>query len=163
MNLTITNQMNEKQTQLHPIPAVRAIIENSHGQILLLRRANTKSGHGGWCLPGGKIDYGQTIEEALAAEIQEELSMQLVGAKFFFYQNSLPTEPGEMHYINFYFHCSIEGDFRLNDESSDFAWIGLSDLQNYDIVFKNDEAIHRHFAERTLTLLSLPEKEDNHA
>lgn len=140
--------MNEKKAQLHPIPAVRAIIENSNGQILILRRANTKFGEGGWCLPGGKIDYGQTIEEAVELEILEELSMQLVSARFFFYQNSLPPELGGLHYINFYFLCIINGDLRLNDESSDFAWIGPSDLQKYEIVFKNEEAILRHFADR---------------
>jgi mutator protein MutT len=141
--------MNKKQPQIHPIPAVRALIENSLGQILVLRRTNSTFGQGGWCLPGGKIDVGQTIEEALAAELREELSVRLVSARFFFFQDSLPPGPGGLHFINFYFHCDIEGQPRLNNESSEFAWIGLSDLQNYNIVFKNDGAIRRHFTDRT--------------
>ena len=141
--------MNDPKIQLHPIPVVRAIIENSQGQVLILKRANTTSGQGQWCLPGGKIDYGHTIEETVAAEIREELSMQLISARFFFYQNSLPFEPGGMHCINFYFHCNVEGDPKLNDESSELAWIGPADLPEYNIAFKNDVAIRRHFADRS--------------
>jgi 8-oxo-dGTP pyrophosphatase MutT (NUDIX family) len=141
--------MSQRQPQLYPFPAVRALIGNPLDQILVLRRTNSTFGQGGWCLPGGKIDVGQTIEEALAAELQEELSVQLVSARFFFYQDSLPPGPGGLHFINFYFHCDIVGQLRLNNESSEFAWIGPSDLQNYDIVFRNDEAIRRHFIDRS--------------
>jgi len=135
--------MNTKQ--LHPLPAVRTLIENADGKILILRRANTDFGQGDWCLPGGKVDYGQTIEEALSREIMEELSQKLVFAEFFFYQDSLPLVPGEPHFINFYFHCQVTGEMRLNEESSEFAWIGPADTPRYTIVFRNDEAIHRHF------------------
>ena len=55
--------------QSYPVPLVRALIKNSAGQILLLRRALSRYGQEGWCLLGGKIDYGQTVEEALAQEI----------------------------------------------------------------------------------------------
>jgi 8-oxo-dGTP diphosphatase len=131
--------------QLYPIPVVRALIENSASRILLLKRATTEYGQGKWCLPGGKIDYGQTVEAALAKEILEETSLQLLAADFLFFQNSLPLHPGGMHCINFYFHCRVSGDLKLNTESSEYAWIGSAEIPNYNIVFRNDEAIVRHF------------------
>ena len=132
-------------SQLHPIPAVRALVENDAGQLLLLKRANTRFGNNLWCLPGGKVDLGQTVEEALESELAEELSVQLVVATFFFYQNSLPMEPGGLHFINFYFHCRVEGEPKLNKESSDYAWIGPDHMEEYEITFNNDEAVRRHF------------------
>jgi 8-oxo-dGTP pyrophosphatase MutT (NUDIX family) len=131
--------------QLHPLPAVRALIEDADGRILIIRRANTDFGQGDWCLPGGKVDYGQTVEEALRREIMEELSQELVTAGFFFYQDSLPLVPGGPHFINFYFHCQVAGEMQLNEESSEFAWIGSADISRYHIVFRNDEALRRHF------------------
>jgi 8-oxo-dGTP diphosphatase len=139
--------MNGATLQTYPIPVVRALIENSKGQILLLRRAKSQYGQAGWCLPGGKIDYGQTAEEALAKEIFEETSLQLLDAKFFFFQNSLPLHPKDMHCVNLYFLCRVQGTIRLNEESSDYVWIGPAQIGAYDIVFKNDEAIRSHFAD----------------
>lgn len=130
---------------LHPVPVVRALIEDPAGRILILKRADTEYGGGGWCLPGGKIDYGQTIEDALAREVMEETSLELESAEFFFFQDSLPLHPGAMHCINFYFRCRVRGELRLNDESSEYAWIGPADMPAYDIVFRNDEAIRRRF------------------
>jgi 8-oxo-dGTP diphosphatase len=137
--------MIDNPAQLYPIPIVRALIENSEGHVLLLKRADTAYGNGGWCLPGGKIDYGQTVEDALKREIKEETSLRLLSADFFFFQDSLPLQPGEMHCINLYFHCSVSGDLRLNDESSDYVWIGSSEIDSYNVVFRNEEAIKRHF------------------
>lgn len=141
--------MKLNQQSKYSIPVVRAIIQNEHGQILLLKRDNTASGNGSWCLPGGKVDYGQTVEEAVAAEINEELSLDLVDAEFYFFQNSLPTEPGGPHYINFYFHCTVQGDIELNEESSEYSWIAAQDMHKFHIVFRNDEALVRHFNDLT--------------
>jgi len=140
--------MNGNPSQLYPVPAVRALITDAQGRILLLQRSAAGHEPGAWCLPGGKIDYGQTVEAALAGEILEETSLQLLAAEFFFFQDSLSPGPEGMHCLNFYFHCQVSGELRLNAESSDYAWIGPEEIGDYDIVFKNDEAIRRHFESR---------------
>jgi len=45
--------------QPYPVPVVRALIADAAGRVLLLQRAATAYGPGQWCLPGGKVDYGQ--------------------------------------------------------------------------------------------------------
>ncbi len=132
---------------LYPIPVVRAIITDEEGRILILKRQNTVYYPGAWCLPGGKIHYGETGEQALARELQEETSLGCISSKFLFYQDSLPDEPGGMHCINLYFACAVSGDVIVNEESEQFAWIRPSDLQNYDIAFRNDQAILRYWQE----------------
>jgi mutator protein MutT len=124
-----------------PVPVVRLIIPNEEGKVLILRRARTAYGEGAWCLPGGKVDYGELVEQAVSKELQEETALECESARFLFYQDSLPPEPGSMHCINFYFECSVSGDLTMNPESSDWAWIGPADIGQYDITFRNDEAL----------------------
>jgi hypothetical protein len=53
-----------------------------------------------------------------------------------------------MHCINLYFECSVSGDVKLNPESSEWAWITPDELDRYEIVFRNDEALRRYWDER---------------
>lgn len=137
--------MVEDPTLARPVPVVRLIIANAEGKVLILRRARTAYAEGGWCLPGGKVDYSETVEHAVRKELREETALECDRARFLFYQDSLPPEPGSMHCINLYFECSVSGDLQMNPESSDWAWIGPADLDEYEIAFRNDEGLLRYW------------------
>ncbi len=137
-----------KETNNYPVPVVRMIIPDENNRILILQRAFAGHSGGQWCLPGGKVDYGQTVEQTLQAELSEETALQLIDRRFLFYQDSLPPEPGDMHCINFYFECSVSGKLRINEESQAAAWIGPADLASYHIVFRNDEALRHYWENR---------------
>lgn len=122
------------------------IIPDEDGKVLILKRARTAYGEGGWCLPGGKVDYGELVEQAVFKELQEETALECESARFLFFQDSLPPKQGSMHCINLYFECSVSGDLTMNPESSEWAWIGPDELSQYDIVFRNDEALTRYWA-----------------
>ena len=92
-----------------PVPVVRLIIVDGQQRTLLLQRAAGTYGGGGWCLPGGKIDYGLTVEETIGKELKEETALDLESFRFLFYQDSLPPEAGGMHCLNLYFECSVYG------------------------------------------------------
>jgi 8-oxo-dGTP diphosphatase len=132
----------------YPTPVVRIIVPDSSGRVLILRRRNTSSGPGSWCLPGGKVDYGSTIEETIAKELQEETALDCTEWRFLFWQDSLPAPEAPMHCINLYFECTVSGTVTVNEESSEYAWIGSSELSRYQIVFRNDEALLRYWRER---------------
>ncbi|MDX1388443.1 MAG: NUDIX domain-containing protein [Acidobacteriota bacterium] len=126
----------------YPVPIVRLIIADDRGRVLILRRhAESEYGKGSWCLPGGKVDYGDTVEATVEKELREETTLECTAMEFLFYQDSLPLEPGRMHGINFYFKCIVSGEIELNDESSEYVWLGPDDLDGYDIAFRNDEAL----------------------
>jgi mutator protein MutT len=61
---------------------VAGIIVNDAGQLLVTVRA-ADPGKGGWDLPGGFIDPGETAEHALAREIKEELNLDVVSIDYF--------------------------------------------------------------------------------
>ncbi len=134
-------------TSKHPVPVVRLIVPDRSGRVLLLRRANTAYGAGAWCLPGGKVDYGETLAAAVAKELAEETSLRCISSRFLFHQDSLPAEPGAMHCINFYFECRVDGELRLNAESSESAWLHRDAMPGYEIAFRNDEALRRYWSE----------------
>jgi len=121
------------------------IVTNNENKVLVLNRQNSAYASGRWCLPGGKVNYGETIAEAVQAELKEETGLRCTRSTFLFYQDSLPTAPGKMHGINLYFDCRVSGSVVLNDESCDYAWIGPSDLERYALVFLNDQALERYW------------------
>jgi 8-oxo-dGTP diphosphatase len=124
-----------------PVSVVRAIVVDEDGRVLLLKRRSSSQGGGKWCLPGGKIDYGQTVEKAICRELFEETALRCEECTFLFYQDSLPMEPEGMHCINLYCQCKVTGVFNLNPESTDYAWVKPLDLDNYDITFRNKEGL----------------------
>jgi ADP-ribose pyrophosphatase YjhB (NUDIX family) len=88
-----------------------------------------------WCLPGGKVDRGETGDEAIRKEMKEETGLDVCSSRLLFLQDSLPTEPGGTHYLNLYFECEWAGVVILNHESSHFAWISTDEISHYEIVF----------------------------
>ena len=132
-----------------PVPVVRLIILDASGRALILRRAAGDTAGGYWCLPGGKIDYCDTVEQAAARELEEETGLRTTSTRFLFYQDSLPPAPGAMHCINFYLECRVEGKLVLNEESVEAQWISREDMPRFSIAFRNDEGLARYWAERS--------------
>jgi 8-oxo-dGTP diphosphatase len=126
-----------------PIVAIRVITQDNQGRILLLKRANSEYGEGQWCLPGGKLDYGDTPVHTVEREIKEETGLAVSDVNFLFFQNSLPMQPGKMHCVNLYFTCSCIGKVSLNEESSEFIWVTAQKALEYKPIFGADEAIRR--------------------
>jgi len=135
----------ETEELARPVPVVRLIIPDGAGRVLVLQRAPDSTDGGRWCLPGGKIDYGDTVEQAAIRELLEETGLRATILSFLFFQDSLPPAPGRMHCINLYFRCAVEGEVVLNEESVAAAWIGPEDLAGYALSFRNDEALTRYW------------------
>ncbi|MBN2103745.1 NUDIX domain-containing protein [bacterium] len=129
-----------------PIPVVRAIICNQKNEILLLKRSHSTHDSGSWCLPGGKVEFGDTIEDTVEKEIEEETALKCISKRFLFYLDNLPTESLQEHYITFYFECHVTGEIVLNEESSEYVWAGFEAMDQYDIVFLNDLALRKYWA-----------------
>ena len=131
-----------------PVPVVRLIVHDDESRVLILRRHGSEYGNGLWCLPGGKVDVGETVLEAVAKELLEETSLECKNAAFLFFQDSLPYAGSDLHCINFYFRVETEGQIELNPESDAFAWIGRQQIQEYALAFRNDDGLRRYWSER---------------
>ena len=127
--------MSEK---LGPLPCIRLFTSDDQGRVLILKRANTSHGDGLWCLPGGMLDYGETMVQGAQRELREETGLECREIAFEFIQDSLPPRPGEMHCLNIYFSCRVSGPVRINVESKEYAWIEPADAGGYAWAFNND-------------------------
>jgi ADP-ribose pyrophosphatase YjhB (NUDIX family) len=102
------------------------------GKILLVRRARAPA-HGVYTLPGGRVEFGESLTEALTREIREEtqLTIEIVGLAG--WREALPAQAGGGHFVILPFAARwIGGEPVLNDELDDAQWRvpgTLSDLR----------------------------------
>lgn len=99
-----------------------AIILNSEDHILLLKRTYVNKG---WSTPGGSIEPGETIDEALICECREELGVEVQDTVLTgFYYHSIVNSQVAM------FRCTLpEGEeIKLSTEHSEYKWFPLEKL-----------------------------------
>lgn len=126
-----------------PIQTVRLIVTDPHGRVLLLKRAPGLHSAGKWCLPGGKAELGEDLRDAALRELREETSLVSESMRFLFQQQSIPGDPNERAWQSFYFQCVPRGEIEIDHESSAYAWVLPQELKNYELAFRNDEALAR--------------------
>ena len=95
-----------------PQPRIRvAAIAVRDGAILLVR--HEKHGERYWLLPGGGVDFGETLPEALAREVREETGLAIEVGDLVFVHDSIPPDR-HRHQVNLYFMASVgEGEPRI--------------------------------------------------
>ena len=96
----------------NPIPTVDIIIETEKG-IVLIDRANPPFG---WALPGGYVDYGESLEEAACREALEEtgLEIDLLGQ---FHTYSDPLRDTRQHNISTVFIAKAKGHLKPGSDA----------------------------------------------
>lgn len=110
-------------TPERPLATVGALIENAEGEVLLVR---THKWRGRLGLPGGKIERGETQEQALRRELFEEVGLTVGSIRFLCVQDCIDSpefhKPAHMLLLNY--HCRVEaGAVRLNDEAEAHLWV----------------------------------------
>jgi 8-oxo-dGTP diphosphatase len=106
----------------HPQLAVSAAIFRDD-KILLVRRARSPA-KGFYSLPGGRVEFGETLHAALHREVDEEtaLKIQIIGLAG--WREVVPGTSGGGHYLIMSFAARwISGEPVLNDELDDFRWL----------------------------------------
>jgi 8-oxo-dGTP diphosphatase len=115
----------------HPQLAVSAAIFRDD-KILLVRRARWPA-KGVYSLPGGRVEFGETLHTALHREVDEETALKIEIAGLAGWREVLPEAPGSGHYLIMSFAARwSSGEPVLNDELDDFRWLppdALGDLE----------------------------------
>ncbi len=123
----------------NPVPTVDIIIQLKDRGIVLIERKNSPYG---WAIPGGYVDYGESLEQAAIREALEETSLkvELLGQ---FHTYSDPDRDSRQHNISTVFIGRAEGEPKA---SSDAKNLGVFKEENLPVlVFDHSKILEDYF------------------
>lgn len=129
-------------THRNPVPTVDAIIELPDG-IVLIQRRNPPPG---WALPGGFVDYGETVEAAAVREAKEETGLDVVLTELF-YVYSDPQRDPRHHTIGIVFIGTATGQPVGGDDAADARVFTKQSLPT-PLAFDHHRILEDYFAYR---------------
>jgi 8-oxo-dGTP diphosphatase len=107
----------------NPLPAVDIIIETADGIVLIERKNDPK----GWALPGGFVDYGETLEQAAVREAKEETSLSVTSLRLLGCYSDPQRDP-RRHIISTVFVAQGDGTPQAGDDAASLDIFPLSSL-----------------------------------
>lgn len=125
--------------------AVRAVIENQ-GKILLIKEAVKYTGgtnHGKFDFPGGKIAPGETVLDAIAREVHEEVGIQVeIQAPFFVDEWRPIIKDEQIQIIGIFFKClPLSTEIKLSKDHSEFKWVSLEEYSPLPLIDATRKAL----------------------
>jgi ADP-ribose pyrophosphatase YjhB (NUDIX family) len=133
----------EVEAYRNPVPTVDIIIESASGGVLLIRRKNPPEG---WALPGGFVDYGETLEEAAVREAKEEigLNVELIGQ---LHTYSDPERDKRCHTISTVYIAKSKGTPKAGDDAAEVGFFNRDSLP-LEMAFDHRKIIQDYFTRR---------------
>ncbi len=131
----------------NPVPTVDIIIEiqreDGKEGIVLIKRKNPPHG---WAIPGGFVDYGESLEEAAAREAKEETSLD-VQLKRQFHTYSDPDRDPRQHTISTVFVATAQGQPKAQDDAQEIG-IFTRDEIDFPLAFDHSRILEDYFEQK---------------
>lgn len=118
---------------------VKALMGDGHGNYLFLKRVHPYDGETEprWDIPGGRIEAGEPIFQALAREIKEETGLTMKGKPRILHAQDIPRIK-DKHVVRLTFEVSVEaGDVSLDTNNptgtghDEWRWVKRDDIKNF--------------------------------
>jgi ADP-ribose pyrophosphatase YjhB (NUDIX family) len=127
----------------NPIPTVDIIIKIPHKGIVLIERKNPPYG---WAMPGGFVDYNESLETAAKREAWEETSLEIdLDGQFYTY--SEPGRDPRCHTISTVYLATANGTPRAADDAKDIG-IFLENNLPHPLAFDHEKILQDYFRKR---------------
>jgi ADP-ribose pyrophosphatase YjhB (NUDIX family) len=128
----------------NPVPTVDIIIEiqreDGKEGIVLIKRKNPPHG---WAIPGGFVDYGESLEEAAVREAKEETSLD-VQLKKQLHTYSDPDRDPRQHTISTVFVASAQGRPKAEDDAQEIGIFTKEEI-NFSLAFDHNKILTDYF------------------
>jgi 8-oxo-dGTP diphosphatase len=115
-----------------------AVIINSSNKVLLSKRAEHLHQGGKWEFAGGKVEKGETAEQALLRECKEELAIDIAVCK---HLKDIDFDYPDKQVKLIVFEVSSYVGEPVSNEGQEIAWVSLSDLHQYDFPAANKSIV----------------------
>jgi phosphoglycolate phosphatase-like HAD superfamily hydrolase/ADP-ribose pyrophosphatase YjhB (NUDIX family) len=117
-----------------PVSTVGALIYNHDGQVLLVQ---TRKWYDRWGIPGGKIEFGESSEDALRRELKEETNLEVEDIRFALVQDCIQSDEfyRNEHFLLLNYTCTATDDaaVKLNDEAQAHQWVSPAAAMALDL------------------------------
>lgn len=141
---------------MEKFPRVRiALLMIEKDKILLVRHRKGEKTY--WLLPGGGLEYGETISECAKREALEELSLEIALGDLLFANESIPSDK-HRHVLNLYYQAKvIGGQIKLGDEEvlAEAAWIEIDLIDELTLYPNTKEILKKVAGGEKLSKISL--------
>jgi len=127
-----------------PFTTVDAIIEIEPDAIVVIERSNPPFG---LALPGGFVDYGESLEDAVVREAKEETDLDLSDLKQF-HTYSEPDRDPRFHTIGTVFLAKAKGKPQAGDDAKGLKIVKLSEVKDLDFAFDHKKIIQDYIKYR---------------
>jgi 8-oxo-dGTP diphosphatase len=109
---------------------------------------------GYWSLPGGLIETGERMEDAVRREVREETGLEVKPVRLFgIYERIMPDARGrvEYHYLLLDYVCTVKGgSIQAADDAARVRWVRQSELVQYQLTAGTRAVIEQAFREAGL-------------
>ncbi|MDH5435224.1 MAG: NUDIX hydrolase [Gammaproteobacteria bacterium] len=114
----------------HPQVAVGIILFNSNNDVLLIKRDKPPS-QGLWTLPGGKVKYKESLEQACIREMQEETGIEIQPMKLIEVVERIHEG---FHYIimDYLARQTANNQPIAGSDAQEVRWVSLNEFSNYE-------------------------------
>lgn len=135
-------------TAVRPAVAVGAVAVTDR-RLLLVRRGHGP-GAGEWSVPGGRVEAGESLAEAVVRELVEETGLEGVCGPFLGWVERIGTDH---HHVILDFRVTIldPGEPVAGDDAVEVAWVPLADVADLRLVAGLAEFLHDHGVIATIT------------
>jgi len=138
-----------------PLVGVGAVIvdarqnDKSGPSVLLIRRGQAPL-LGEWSLPGGALECGEALREAVVREAREETGLLVEPVEMLgVYERVIPGDDGRIryHYVLIDFLCRpLSGDLKAASDAADVRWFTRDELPALNLTYDTNDVVHKGLA-----------------
>ena len=139
--------MQKKGYPTQPVVAVGAIVFRDN-RVLLVRRGQPPS-QDLWAIPGGRVEIGETLQEAAEREILEETGVTIAARDPVYTFDYIERDGSELprfHYVIIDLIADyVRGETRAGDDAADVRWVAAEELDDLKVSSKTVHLLKTHY------------------
>jgi 8-oxo-dGTP diphosphatase len=136
-----------RQYPTQPIVGAGAVVLDGESVLLVRRGGEPLAGQ--WSLPGGRLELGETVQQAIVREVREETSLDVEPLRLLGVYDLIDRDTTgaiRYHYVLVDWICTVSGgELRAGDDAAEVCWARRGDLAQYALAAFTLDAIEKAF------------------